>query len=177
MSAIFRFCQGNHSLSFLLTRPVYDTIVVKVENNTSFTFESDEIDAFSTTLVPLLLPVGRKPPLFSIHTANTFYLRGASVFMVQYIEGNRWTTFTELVAESERLHREDFPPTTTRNSSSSESHSSISFANDQRTEGDEKLYNIADALAVGESQSRNDAAIPEPRASELEPANTRFHSA
>ena len=97
--------------------------------------------------------------------------------MVQYIEGNRWTTFTELVAESERLHREDFPPTSTRTASSSESHSSISFANNQRTEGDEKPCDIADALAVGESKSRNDAAIPKPRASESGPTSKRFHSA
>ena len=91
-------------------------------------------DLYSMTLVSLLVPAGLKPPYFSTSIVHDYYLRGALVVMVQENSMLNCTTFTELAERSEQLHREDFPPALSRNSSLTESSSDVTTISEARTD-------------------------------------------
>ena len=109
---------------------------------------------YVTTFVPLMVPFGLKPPYGSVSAVHDFYLRGARVVMVPENSKLNWTTFTELVEISEQLHREDFPPALSRNSSLSESLSDVTTVSEARTDSKEKPEISLAASASVERQPR-----------------------
>ena len=176
MAALFRLSKMNHSIAFQIPRPSNHEIVIKVEINSSFSYEVNDLneaDPYSQTFVPVLVPVGRKPPYCAYSTMHDFYLRGARVVMVQENAKINYTTFTELVEMSERLHRENFPSAPSRSSSSSDSQFEGTTISEARTEPDEKPEIDAAASASVERQM---PTVPAARTSDGAPTSKRFRS-
>ena len=176
MTTIFRITKMNHSLAFQYPRPSNHEIIVKLEKDSWFSYEVNKtngFDVYVTTFVPLLVPVGLKPPYGSVSAVHDFYLRGEQVVMVPENSKLNWTTFTMLVETSEQLRRENFPPALSGNSSSSESPSDVTTVSEARTDAEEKPEICLPASASVERPPLTRLATP---ASENGPAIKRNRS-
>ena len=123
MSQIFAYLRKGFSLSFKLPRCSYNKIIVRIEENTDFSYQSTDpnVNIKSTiTLVPLLLPARHDLPPLAVETQNDFYLRDVRVVMIQWNHDTDWHTFSNILAESERHHRRDFLRKRSRNRSPNE---------------------------------------------------------
>ena len=112
MSQIFAYSRKGCSLSFQLPRCSYSRIIVRIEEDTDFSYQSTDpnVKTKSTTMLipPFLRAVHDLPPL-AVETQNDFYLREVRVVMIHWNHDTDWHTFSDILAESERHHRRDFP--------------------------------------------------------------------
>ena len=58
----------------------------------------------TTTLVPLIIKNSDPLPMFCIETTHNFFLRDSKIIMIPEVVGHDWTSFSEIEAESERIH-------------------------------------------------------------------------
>ena len=157
MSQIFAYSRKGCSLSFQLPRCSYNRIIVRIEEDTDFSYQSTDPNVktkSTTTLVPLLLPAGHDLPPLAVETQNDFYLRDVRVVMIHWNHDTDWHT-SDILAKSERHHRRDFPRERSRSRSPNERASRIISIEDEKPEGSVEASSGATA-----SQTRVNDVFP-----------------
>jgi hypothetical protein len=108
----FRIYHKDHSIQFDLPRALIYNLVIMLTSELSIRYMANEPNfnrTLTTTLVPIVVPLGEQAPMFSIKTEHNFFLPGFTIFMIPEPQGGGWSSLSEIEAESERLLAEDHP--------------------------------------------------------------------
>jgi hypothetical protein len=107
MFQLFTIGKNGHYIEFRVPRTLAMNLVVKYEVDTWMGYETRDVannTPLTTTLVPLVIKNSDPLPMFCIETTNNFFLRDSKIIMVPEVLGHDWSSFSEIEAESQRIH-------------------------------------------------------------------------